>query len=132
MPKTHHITKQVHEKFKIFTGELAADNTIGKMAGEVADFAKRSEVAAKSIGLARLESSNRLMLTLGYRSDEDPYPIRLHGVPLGKIDAKDHDFGALERAMAKATSHHKNIICHELYLTGPQDLMMVLMTHEAA
>jgi hypothetical protein len=70
MPKTHHITKQVHEKFKIFTGELAADNTIGKMAGEVADFAKRSEVAAKSIGLARLESSNRLMLTLGYRSDE--------------------------------------------------------------
>jgi hypothetical protein len=28
---THHITKQVHEKLKIFTGQLAADKTVGKM-----------------------------------------------------------------------------------------------------
>jgi hypothetical protein len=132
MPKAHHITKQVHEKFKIFTGELAADKTIGKMAGEVSDFAKRSKVAAKSIGVAHLEPSNRLMLTLGYRSDEEPYAIKLHCIPLGKIGPKDHNFGTLEKAMAKATSHHKNIICHELYLTGEQDLMMVLMTHEFA
>jgi hypothetical protein len=128
---THHITKQVHEKFKIFTGELAADKTVGKMADEVSDFAKRSKVAAKSIGIAHLESSKRLMITLGYRSDEEPYAIKLHCIPMGKIDAKDHDFRALEKAMAKATRHHKNIICHELYLTGAQDLMMVLMTHQA-
>ena len=128
----HHIAKQVHEKFKIFTGELAADKTIGKMADEVSEFAKRSKVAAKSIGIAHLESSKGLMITLGYRSDEEPYPIKLHCIPMGKIDAKGHDFGALEKAMALATSRHKNIICHELYLTGTQDLMMVLMTHEAA
>jgi len=128
----HHITKQVHEKFKIFTGELAADKTIGKMADEVSDFAKRSKVAAKSIGIAHLESSKRLMITLGYRSDEEPYPIKLHCIPMGKIDVKEHDFSALEKAMAQATSRHKNIICHELYLTGAQDLMMVLMTHEAS
>jgi hypothetical protein len=127
---THHITRQVHEKFKIFTGELAADHTIGALAEEVSDFAKQSGVAAKSIGVAYLESAKRLVITLGYRSDEDAYPIKLHCIPLGRIDLKDHDFDALEKAMARATSHHRNIICHELYLTSTRDLMMVLMTHE--
>ena len=114
----HHITKQVHEKFKIFTGALAADNTIGKLAGKVSDFAKKSKAAAKSIGVAYLESTKLLVITLGYRSDQEGYPINLHCIPMGKIDPSNHDFGALEKAMAKATSHHKNIICHELYLTG--------------
>jgi len=31
----HHIAKQVHDKFKIFSGELASDGTIGKLADEV-------------------------------------------------------------------------------------------------
>ena len=51
----HHIAKQVHDKFKIFSGELAADGTIGKLADEVAAFANTSKIAAKSIGVAHIE-----------------------------------------------------------------------------
>ena len=127
----HHIAKQVHDKFKIFTGELAADGTIGKLADEVAAFAKKSKIAAKSIGVAYLEGDKRLILTLGYRDDEESYPIKLQCMRLGKIDAKGHDFHALEAAMAKASGKHSNIICHELYVTGTHDFTMVLMTHEA-
>ena len=127
----HHIAKQVHDKFKIFNGELAADGTIGKLADEVAAFVNKSKVAAKSIGVAYLEPGKGLVLTLGYTEDADPYPVKLHCIPLGKVDVKAGNFHALEASMAKATAKHKNIICHELYVTGGNDFTMVLMTHEA-
>lgn len=127
----HHIAKQVHEKFKVFAGPLAADHTVGKLGDEIAAFARSAKIAAKSIGVAYLESAQQLVITLGYRSDEDPYPIKLHCVPLGRIDVKGHDYSALEKAMASAAGKYRNLICHELYLSGPQDFMMVLMTHEA-
>jgi hypothetical protein len=128
----HHIAKQVHDKFKIFSGELAADGSLGKLADEVAAFANKSKIAAKSIGVAYLEPSKRLMITLGYRDDEDSYPVKLHCIPLGKVDVKAGDFHALEASMAKATGKQRNIICHELYVTGGHDFTMVLMTHQAS
>ena len=128
----HHIAKQVHDKFKIFSGELAADGTIGKLADEVAAFVNKSQAAAKSIGVAYLEPSKKLVITLGYIGDADPYPVKLHCIPLGKVDVKAGDFHALEASMAKATGKHRNIICHELYVTGGNNFTMVLMTHEAA
>ena len=128
----HHIAKQVHDKFKIFSGPLAADGTIGKLADEVAAFSRTSKIAAKSIGVAYLEPGKRLVITLGYREDEEPYPVKLHCIPLGKVDVKGGDFHSLEASMAKATGKHRNIICHELFVTGGQDFTMVLMTHEAS
>ena|ERR1700722_12697284 len=127
----HHIAKQVHDKFKIFSGELAADGTIGKLADEVAAFANKSKIAAKSIGVAHIEPGRRLVITLGYRDDEEAYPVKLHCLPLGKVDTKAGDFHALETEMAKITGRHRNIICHELYVTGGDNFTMVLMTHEA-
>jgi hypothetical protein len=129
----HHIAKQVHDKFKIFSGELASDGTIGKLADEVAAFVNKSKskIAAKSIGVAYLEAAKRLVITLGYLEDEDPYPVKLHCIPLGKVDVKAGDFHGLEASMAKATGKHRNIICHELYVTGGNDFTMVLMTHDA-
>ncbi len=128
----HHIAKQVHDKFKIFTGELAADGTIGKLADEVAAFVNKSKIAAKSIGVAYLDSGKRLVITLGYRDDKEPYPVKLHCIPLGKVDLGAGDFRGLDTSMAKATSKHRNIICHELYVTGVHDFTMVLMAHEAS
>ena len=123
------ITTQVHDKFKIFTGKPAKDKTIGKLADEVAAFAKKSKVAAKSIGVEYLESAGQLLITLGYRDDAEPYPIKLHSVPLGKVDALAKDFSTIEKAMAAASAKHRNIICHELYVTGDGDFFLVLMTH---
>ena len=126
----HHITRQVHDKFKIFSGELAADGTIGKLAEEVAAFAHKTKIAAKSIGVAYLEPSKRVVITLGYRDDEEPYGVKLHSVRLGKMDVKG-DFTALEEKMSQASGKYRNIICHELYVTGGNDFTAVVMTHEA-
>jgi hypothetical protein len=127
----HHIARQVHDKFKIFSGELASDGTIGKLADEVAAFANKSKIAPKSIGVAYLEPSKRLVITLGYSEDKEPYGVKLHCVRLGKMDVKGNDFSALEEKMAKAGAKHSNIICHELYVTGGNDFTVVVMTHEA-
>ena len=126
------IKAQVHDKFKVFTGELAKDKTIGKLAEEVAAFAKHSHAAAKSIGVEYIESAGRLLITLGYRDDQESYPIKLHSVPLGKIETLASDFSKLEAAMAKASGKIRNIICHELYLAGDGEFVMVFMTHEQA
>jgi hypothetical protein len=125
------IKNQVHTNFKVFVGELAADRTIGDLGTKVASFAKSEGVAAKSIGVEYLESLKKVVITLGYRTDEAPYPIRLQSVPLGKLQVLANDFSALERAMADAAEKHSNVICHELYVTESQDFFLVLMTHEA-
>jgi hypothetical protein len=128
---SHHIHQQVHDKFKIFSGVLASDGTIGKLADEVADFVTASRIAPKSIGVAYLPSKH-LVITLGYRDDDQPYPIKLHCIPLGKVDVKGGDFRALERKIGEASSKYRNIICHEIYVMGENDFTVVVMTHEVA
>jgi hypothetical protein len=123
------ITEQVHGKFKVFAGPLHADNTIGPLAEEVSRFVRESGAAAKSIGVEFLESADRLIVTLGYRDDEEGYPVSLSSVSLGKIEAVGSDFADLERRMAEASSRFDNIICHELYVTEDHDFMMIFMTH---
>ncbi|MFN0102890.1 MAG: hypothetical protein ACKV2U_12465 [Bryobacteraceae bacterium] len=124
------IAKQVHDKFKVFVGALAPDQTLGSLADEVAAFASERRVAAKSIGVEYLEALDRVVVTLGYNEGEEHYPIRLHCVPMGKVDVLGKDFAAMEAAMGAASAQRKNIICHELYLTGSGDFYMVFMTHE--
>ena len=92
-----HITEQVHGKFKVFAGPLNADDTIGQMAEEISRFVRDSKAAAKSIGVEYLESAERLIITLGYRDDEEGYPVKLSSVSLGKIEAIGDDFSELER-----------------------------------
>jgi len=128
---SHHIAKQVHDKFKIFSGELAPDGTIGKLADDVAAFSKKSKIAPKSIGVAYLEPGKQLVITLGYRDDEEPYPVKLHCFRLGKVDVTKGNFAALEEKIAEAGARQRNVICHELYVTGEHDFTLVVMTHEA-
>jgi hypothetical protein len=125
------IASQVHNKFKVFAGDLQPDKTIGGLAETVAAFATENKIAAKSIGVEYLESAKRLIITLGYRDDEAGYPIKLHSVSLGKVDAASGNFSALEQAMAEASANLSNVICHELYVTDEQDFLMIFMTHDA-
>ena len=125
------IAEQVHGKFKVFAGQLEADKSIGALAGEVAKFASDNRVAAKSIGVEYLESVGRLIVTLGYRDDEEAYPIALHTESLGTVDSLGGDFTALEEAMSRASSKHANIICHELYVTDDHEFLMIFMTTQA-
>jgi hypothetical protein len=125
-----HIAEQVHGKFKVFTGPLNEDDTIGPLAEEISSFVREAKAAAKSIGVEYLESAERLIITLGYRDDEESYPVKLSSVSLGKIETLGGDFAELERKMTEASAQFPNIICHELYVTGDHDFMMIFMTHE--
>jgi hypothetical protein len=126
------ISKQEHDRFKIFAGTLGENNSLGTLGEEVASFVAEQKVAAKSIGVEYLESAQRLIITLGYREGEEYYPVKLTGVALGKVDDIDtrNDFDQLERAIGEASSKLDRIICHELYITGDHEFLMVFMTHE--
>jgi hypothetical protein len=123
------VAQQTHSKFKIFTGKLEADLSLGKLATEVEEFAKSSKAAAKSIGVEYLEASRTLIVTLGYKEGEPGYPVKLHAVKLGvaeKLDAAD--LARLEKKMEEEAAKLTGVICHELFVTEKREFAMVLMT----
>ena len=123
------VASQVHNRFKVFSGELEPGHRIDALAKKVVAFAS-GKVAAKSIGVEYLESAHRLIVTLGYRDDEPGYPIALHCESLGRVDHLDgEDFSALEAKMAAAGAKLASVICHELFITEDQEFLMVFMTH---
>ena len=122
--------QQVHNKFKIFTGALAADKTIGALADQITSFVAEHKVAAKSIGVEYLESAKKLIISLGYREgDAEAYGVKVVTVSLGKIGGiESGDVSRLEAAMTDACQKIENIICHELYITEDGDFLVVFMS----
>jgi hypothetical protein len=122
---------QLHHKFKAFSGQLAADGTIGAIAGEVEAWALGARVAPKSIGVEFLEAAQRLVLTIGYRDDEAPYAVSLTCVGLGRFQTLDAaELERLQAAMGAAGARLDKVLCHELYVTSSNDFMMVFMSHK--
>lgn len=124
------IDNQTHGKFKVFAGKLDADNGLGELAEKVSAFASENKIAAKSIGVEFIEAADSLIITLGYKDDEEHYPIKLQTVNLGKMSDVGQDFSALEQKMSEAGQQVNNVICHELYVTDEKDFLMVFMTHQ--
>lgn len=126
------IADQVHAKFKVFTGALEKDGTLGTLAGQVERWVAAERVAPKSIGVEFLESAGVLILSVGYRDDEPPYPVQLTSTRIGSVESVDPAaLEKIEKAMANASSTLKNVICHELYVTADNTLLMVFMAHRA-
>ena len=122
---------QVHHHFKVFAGTLDAGGGLDTLAGEVRSWAAGGKVAPKSIGVEYVESAGKLLLSVGYRADEPGYAVRLESVALGRLDALDGPaLEAIEQKMAAASEQQGRVICHELYVTGSQELRMVFMTRE--
>jgi hypothetical protein len=123
------VTQQSHAKFKIFTGKLEANLSLGKLATDVEEFARSSKAAAKSIGVEYLEASRTLIITLGYKAGEAGYPIKLHAVKLGVAQNLDSaDLASLEKKMEEEAGKLTGVICHELFVTEKREFAMVLMT----
>lgn len=122
------VQHQSHKSFKIFAGTLGENNSIDDINEEIGKFVTENGVAAKSIGVEFLESANRLIFTLGYRTDEPSYAVKLTSVSLGKADVFGDDFSALEAKMSEAATNQKDIICHELFVTKDGDFFMAFMT----
>jgi hypothetical protein len=125
------IADQVHGKFKVFTGKLASDHSLGSLATDVESWVKSAKIAPKSIGVEYVESSGSLLLSVGYRDDEPAYGIKLSTVRIGKIESTDAaGLAQIEQRMTSASQAVRNIICHELYVTDGGDLLMVFMAHQ--
>jgi hypothetical protein len=126
------VAGQVHNKFKVFSGTLGADRTMGGLAREVESWVRSAKVAPKSIGVEYVEAAGRLLLSIGYRDDEPGYAVALTTVEVGRIEALDAPgLAKVEQAMAAATAKLNDVICHELYVTGSNELLMVFMTRAA-
>ena len=108
-------------RFKVFTGKLGDDHGLRELSDRVAAFAEENQIASKSIGVEYLENAKQLILTLGYKKDEDFYPVKLHAENLGKIDVTGQDFSVIEDKMAEASDRVSNIICHELFINDDHD-----------
>jgi|CXWL01.1.fsa_nt_gi hypothetical protein len=123
---------QVHGKFKLFTGELGADLSLGALASEVEAFVAKTKCAPRSIGVEYLDGDRRVVISLGYREGEPAYKIRLRSASLGtaaKLDAPE--LARLEKAMADAADKQpegEGLICHELFVTEKREFVMVFMT----
>jgi hypothetical protein len=126
------VNEQVHSKFKLFSGTLGPNASLGALTTEVEAFAAKAKAAPKSIGVEYLEHAKQVIVSLGYRDDEAPYPIKLHAVSIGTIDGfgADH-LATIEQKMEAAAAKVTKIICHELLVTETSELIMVFMTHAA-
>jgi len=118
-------------KFKLFIGEIGSHVALGTLVREVENFVRENPCAPKSFSVEYLEGSKRLLFSLGYRDDEPPYGISLSTIPLGRIgELSNEDIARLESRQAEAAAAVKNVISHELFVSGG-DCTMVLMAPSA-
>ena len=116
---------QVHGKFKLFAASYESENDLNALLRQVETWIRDNKVAPKSIGIEFLEKSNTLIMSIGYRDDES-YPVSLQVVKAGKLDS-NFVFDKNERDIATAVQSIERIICHELFVTGDDDLSIIFM-----
>jgi hypothetical protein len=122
------IAEQVHERFKLFLGKLDASGNIGKLGDDVAAWVAAQRISPKSIGIEFIERSKTLILSIGYRADEEAYTVRLASRKIAAIaDISTADLAKLEEGLGSAAAAETNVICHELYVTDTDELYMVTM-----
>jgi hypothetical protein len=127
-PKT--VALQSHSKFKVFIPEdnLSEQEATRRLNTMLTAWTKDGKVAPKSVGVEYLEASKRLVLSIGYRDDEQGYAVKLTTISLGKPNLFPD---AIETAMNKAAeSLDADVICHEFFVTGEGEFVMVFMSHE--
>lgn len=120
------VEAQVHQRFKVFIGDAGAEGGVDALGSQVEQFVQERGVAAKSIGVEFLERARKLVLTLGYREDEEGYPVRLISRSVGRVDSLD-DLGGLETRMTEAAGTLNGVLCHELFVTDDGEFVMVFM-----
>jgi hypothetical protein len=124
------VHKQIHSKFKLFSGSLGAGGSLGKLATEVAEFAQKAKAAPKSIGVEFLEHNKQVVFSLGYRDDEPAYAIKIQSFGLGKVETfSPAELTKIEKKMGETAAKVPGIICHELLVTDENEFVLVLMTH---
>ncbi len=118
---------QVHDKFKLFTGALDDAGHITEVAKLVHAWVTTDKVAVKSVGAA--VAKGKLMLTIGYRDDEEPYEIALHSSKIGRVGPLDGDETTrFTRAIEAGGMNWPPVLGHTLYVTKDGDLYLVVLS----
>jgi hypothetical protein len=122
------IQAQVHAKFKVFILEdgIGFEEAMNRLARMVETFVRESKVAVKSVGVEYLEGQKRLVASFGYRDDEPAYPVKIRWASMGKLDLFPD---AIEAAMAGSCPAGEAVICHEFFVTGEGEFVMVQLVH---
>ena len=118
---------QVHYLFKLFFGSLDDAGHITEVAKQVNEWAAKDKVAVKSVGAAY--AKGKLMLTIGYRDDEEPYEVALHSSKIGRVGPLDDDeMQRFTRAIVAGGNNWPPVLGHTLYVTKDGDLYLVVLS----
>lgn len=114
-----------HSQFKVFISTPIDGVLDPAVAAEVSAFVEANKVAAKSVGIEYLEQADKLVLSLGYSTEEVHTPVKLTCVSLGRLPLEAEP---IEKAMAVAAEVTQNVICHEFYVDDAEFYVILLST----
>ncbi|MEO8841682.1 MAG: hypothetical protein ABI591_00710 [Kofleriaceae bacterium] len=118
---------QVHDKFKLFVGELDDAGHVNQLAKAVHEWVAKDKVAVKSVGAA--VAMGKLMLSIGFRDDEPTYEIVLHSSKIGRVGPLDADESTrFNRAIESSAMNWPPVLGHALYVTNHNDLYLVVLS----
>jgi len=116
-----------HSKFKIFQGTLEEGKLSKSLTKELKKFAAQPKVDPKSIGIEYLESKKEVIVSLGYAERSNKKTIDFKLKQIGNLSEGSN---VLELKSEKAASKFENIICHELFVDGSDNMHMIFMTEQ--
>lgn len=116
-----------HNKFKIFQGSIESGKLSKGLTTELKKFSSQDKVDAKSIGIEYLESSNEVIVSLGYAERRSKRKIDFKLKQIGNLSEGSN---VLEVKAEKAASKIENIICHELFVDNGKNFHMIFMVEK--
>jgi hypothetical protein len=127
------MAKQAHNKFKVYSVPFSGSFD-AKTKKPILAFVNQEGVSAKSVGIEFLESSSRLVISIGYavqKKNTSKYDLTIKSV--GKHDFSGEGFAELDKVSAafeKTAGKLENIICHEFFITGSGEAFAIFLTEK--
>jgi hypothetical protein len=120
---------QTHDKFKFFKMAYSSSplDALNMLLKDIESWVKDNKIAPKSIGIAILEKSQDIIMSLGFR-DDTSYEISLTTVKASAtIEQCLNDDCVLDQTFVSSGDLSNNdIICHELFIID-DELHMIFM-----
>jgi len=89
-------------------------------------FSAGGAIAAKSIAVEYVDSSNRFLLCIGYAESQRGYPVKISEAVAGPIPTNG-DMDPLSAAIEAQAAIVGNVLCHDMYLDAEGIMHLVFM-----
>jgi hypothetical protein len=113
-------------KFQFFRGELEENGSLSKeLLKRLRKFTANTKVDAKSIGIEFLEADDEVVISIGYheKTNNSKFDFKLKQIgELSQIGT-----GLVEFEAEHVCSKLKNVICHEIFVDGNDNINMIFM-----